>query len=193
MTFPKFARRAAACAILAAASVLALASASQAGVDPNCNPDRGSCAFKFDSTYPIDDVIAIDGCAAQFGTSATIVGTGESAGGGNFSNIPGNPFFHFHEARTENTRITFASGNYALATFSEHMTYTSGTHRPVLTLSEPIQEQATVYAADGQPTGVVVKIHALSHFTWRDIDGNGDPTPGDDYLAYVDNFRMTCS
>ena len=138
-------------------------------------------------------MIPIDGCEAQFGTSATIVGTGEAAGGGNYSNAPGNPFFHFHEARTENTRITFTSGYYALDTFSSHFTYTSGSHRPVLTYSEPIQERATVYAPDGQPTGEVVKIKALSHFTWRDIDGNGDPTPGDDYTAYVDNFRMTCS
>ena len=193
MTSPKIARRMAACAALAATAVLVPASASHAGVDPNCNPDRGSCAFKFDNVYPIDDVIPIDGCAAQFGTSATIVGTGEATGGGNFSNIAGNPMFHFHQATTENTRITFTSGYYALGTYSSHFTYTSGSHPPVLTFSQPAQEQATVYTPDGQPAGVVVKIHSITHFTWRDMDGNGDPTPGDDYLSSVDNFRMTCS
>jgi hypothetical protein len=193
MTSPKIARRTAACAVLAAAAVFAPVSASQAGVDPNCNPDRGSCAFKFDNVYPIDDVIPIDGCAAQFGTSATTIGTGEESGGGNYSNVPSNPFFHFHETTTENTRITFPSGYYALDTFSSHLTYTSGSHPPVLTFSQPVQERATVYTPDGEPSGVVVKIHALSHFTWRDMDGNGDPTPGDDYLSSVDNLRMTCS
>ena len=69
MTSLKFARRTAACAILAAAGVLALASASQANVDPNCNPDSGACAFSFDNPYAIDDVIPLDGCTAQFGTS----------------------------------------------------------------------------------------------------------------------------
>ena len=126
MTCLKYARRTAACATLASAGVLAFASASQAGVDPNyCNPDQGSCAFKFDNVYAIDDVIPIDGCEAQFGTSATIVGTGEATGGGNYSNIPGNPMFHFREATTENTRITFTRGYYALDTFSSHMTYTA--------------------------------------------------------------------
>jgi hypothetical protein len=192
MTFLKYARRMAACAVLAAAAVLALASAAQAGVDPNCNPDRGSCAFKFDNVYAIDDVVPIDGCAAQFGTSATRIGTGEESGGGNYSNIPGNPMFHFHEATTENARFTFASGYYALDSLSSHFTYTSGSHPPVLTYTQPILERATVYTPDGQPAGVV-KIHALSHFTWRDMDGNGDPTPGDDYLSFVDNVRMTCS
>lgn len=192
MTSPKIARRIAACAVLAATAVLAPASASHAGVDPNCNPDRGSCAFQFDNVYTIDKVVPMDGCATQFGTSATRVGTGEEIGGGNYSNIPGNPMFHFHDAIAENTRFTFASGYYALDTLYSHVTYTSGSHPPVLTLSQPTQEQATVYTPEGQPVSVV-KIHALSHFTWRDMDGNGDPTPGDDYTAYVDNLRITCS
>jgi len=191
MTSLTIARRMAACATLAAAGVLAPASASQANVLPNC--DHGACVFSFDKTYAIDDVISLEGCAAQFGTSATRVGEGEQTGGGNFSLVPGNPGFHFHQRTVENTRITSDNGMYALDALSMEFTYNTVARTSVFTYSQPVQEKATVYTADGQATGNVVRINALAHFTWRDMDGNGDPTPGDDFLSYVDNLRVTCS
>ena len=47
---------------------------------------------------------------------------------------------------TENTRITFDSGMYALDAFSMEFTYNTVAHAPVLTYSQPIHEKATVYA-----------------------------------------------
>jgi hypothetical protein len=53
-----------------------------------------------------------------------------------------------------------------------------------------IQEQRTIYSAEGQPIGEVV-IHAVSHVTFRDANGNGEPDPGE-ITAGVDRFFFTC-
>ena len=53
-----------------------------------------------------------------------------------------------------------------------------------------IQEPRTIYSADGQPIGKVF-LHALSHVTFRDANGNGVPDPGE-ITASVDRFFFTC-
>jgi hypothetical protein len=53
-----------------------------------------------------------------------------------------------------------------------------------------IQASRTIYATDGQPIGQVM-IHARSHITFSDANGNGQPDPGE-ITASVDHFRFTC-
>jgi len=185
------------CVPLAVAGLLALAGTSYGAANPPCDPDHGACAFSFGDTYEIDRSFEIVGCWAQLGDTATIVGTGEIRGGGTFSNDPTNSFFHYRYALTEAARITFADGTYAVDDFTTHFTYNSGQHPRVLTRTEPLQERATIYSADGRPTGQVVMVHAVQHFTWIDVvdaDGNtnGEPDDGDQFLANVDQFRITC-
>jgi hypothetical protein len=52
------------------------------------------------------------------------------------------------------------------------------------------QEPRTIYSADGQPVGKVF-LHALSHVTFRDANGNSVPDPGE-ITANVDRFFFTC-
>jgi hypothetical protein len=101
-------------------------------------------------------------------------------------------FFHYHEARTEDGVTVFPDGTYVVDHFTSHFDYNSGTHQPVTTLTNPVQDRGTVYDKYGQPTGQVVTFHALEHFTWIDTNHNGDPDPGDDYRASVDNLRLSC-
>jgi hypothetical protein len=54
----------------------------------------------------------------------------------------------------------------------------------------PIQERRTIYSAEGEPIGQVF-IHAVSHLSFRDANGNGVPDPGE-ITANVDRFVFTC-
>jgi hypothetical protein len=188
MIAPTLTRRLRACVPLAALVLLAFAGPSY-GADP-CNPERGACAFKFDEINPLSATVDELTCLGP--DPGVLTGTVEDKGGGTYSNIPGNPFFHYHLTHIENGRIDFPNGVYVLDNFTEHFTYNSGTHPPVDTFTSVTNERGIVYGADGQPTGQVVKSHALAHFTWIDTNGNGDPDPGDDYKASVDHFRLTC-
>lgn len=179
------------CLPLAAAALLALAGTSYGSVYPNCPPDRGACTFSSDSgplamsrpTGPID-------CLGP--EAGTVTGTARDTEGGNFSTVETNPFFHFHATHTEDGRMDFPYG-YVLYRLRDDFTYDTVFHTSTFTLSDTVNARGTVYGTDGQPTGQVVSVHGLAHFTWIDTDGNGDPTPGDDYKASVDRFRVTCS
>jgi hypothetical protein len=69
---------------------------------------------------------------------------------------------------------------------------TRGSAMPSLgTVSTSVfQEPRTIYSADGQPVGKVF-LHALSHVTFRDANGNSVPDPGE-ITANVDRFFFTC-
>jgi len=70
----------------------------------------------------------------------------------------------------------------------EHFTFIA---TPPQTISTSvIQELRTIYSADGQLVGKVF-IHALSHVTFRDANGNSAPDPGE-ITANVDRFFFTC-
>jgi hypothetical protein len=176
---------------LAVAAVLTMAGTSYGGADPNCNPDRGACAFSFDSgpyaiSGPADPIVCLGPDAG------TVSGTAEDTGGGTFSSSATNPFFHFRSTHTESGRMDFPYG-YVLYRLDNHSTYNSGSHPAVLTLTNPVNAHGTVYALDGRPTGQVVSVHGIEHFTWVDTDGNGQPDPGDEYKASVSRLQVTCS
>jgi hypothetical protein len=179
------------CVPLAAAAMLALAGTSYGGVDPTCNPDSGACAFSFDSgPYAISGPADPIDCLGP--GAGTVTGTAQDSGGGNFSNIETNRFFHFHATHSEVGRLDFPYG-HVLYRLRNEFNYSAGSHTATLTLSNPVNAQGTVYGTDGQPTGQAVSLHGLVHFTWIDTNGNGDPDPVDDYKASVDRFRVTCS
>jgi hypothetical protein len=189
------ARTLAVCVPTAVAGALALTGVSYAGSSGvNCDPgqpEAGACTERFDNTFEIHDITPIDGCEAQYGTSAAIDGTGRERGGATYGGTNYRQF-HFHVMESENVRITFPDGRYALRTDSMTFEYSSGTATDVLTLSNPFRGREEIFTADGQDTGESVVVHGITHFTWTDTNGNGDPDPGDDYRSSVDYFRMTC-
>jgi hypothetical protein len=52
------------------------------------------------------------------------------------------------------------------------------------------QDFRTIYAADGTPVGTL-SIHAGRHLTFNDLNGNGEPDPGE-ISAEFEYFRLRC-
>jgi hypothetical protein len=52
------------------------------------------------------------------------------------------------------------------------------------------QSRRTIYDAEGRVAGTVF-IHTLTHITFHDANGNGEPDPGE-ITASVDRFFFTC-
>jgi hypothetical protein len=96
--------------------------------------------------------------------------------------------FQVHGTTTLAYRVVFPDGRYVVGTAVEHFTFIAA---PPLAVSTSVfQEPRTIFSADGQPVGTVF-IHALSHVTFRDANGNSVPDPGE-ITANVDRFFFTC-
>ncbi|MFZ0323109.1 MAG: hypothetical protein WAN48_03135 [Actinomycetes bacterium] len=85
-------------------------------------------------------------------------------------------------------RVDFPNGMYAFGTSTGHFSFT--TAGAVMVSTQGGKEPRTVYAADGTVAARVV-IHAASHLTYRDL--NGDEMPqANEISANVDHFFYTC-
>jgi hypothetical protein len=101
-----------------------------------------------------------------------------------------NQGFNVHGTTTFDYQVDFPDGRYVLGTAFEHFDFNINFQSGQTTNTDVIREPRTIYNASGQPIGNVV-IHALSHITFRDANGNGQPDPSE-ITANVDNFRFTC-
>jgi hypothetical protein len=138
---------------------------------------------RFEFQVPLPESTALPEClssdlvGAQTGTETT-VGQVVDTGGS----------FHVHATTTLEYRVVFPDGRFVVGTAVEHISFNANAPQTVNTTT--IQEQRTIYSAEGQPVGEVV-IHAVSHLTFRDANGNGEPDPGE-ITASVDRFFFTC-
>jgi hypothetical protein len=62
---------------------------------------------------------------------------------------------------------------------------------PLTVFTRVTQDFETVYDAQGQPVGRI-EIHAVSHITYTDLNGNGEPDDGE-VKAEFDRFRLRCA
>jgi hypothetical protein len=138
---------------------------------------------RFEFQVPLPESTALPECLSsdlvgtQTGTETTVgqvVDTGRS--------------FHVHATTTLEYEVVFPDGRFVVGTAVEHISFHANAPQTVNTTT--IQEQRTIYSAEGQPVGEVV-IHAVSHLTFRDANGNGEPDPGE-ITASVDRFFFTC-
>ena len=86
-------------------------------------------------------------------------------------------------------RVDFPDGRYVLGNTIEHFNFVFSRAGTFVTKSV-IQEPKTIYDASGQPIGSGT-IHANSHVTFHDANGNGLPDDGE-VTASVDKFDFTC-
>ena len=86
-------------------------------------------------------------------------------------------------------RIDFSDGRSIVAEGITHFGFNASA-RLHITETDVWRDQTTAYAADGQPLGPVT-IHATSHVSHVDANGNGEPDPGE-FTAFVDRFRISC-
>jgi hypothetical protein len=96
--------------------------------------------------------------------------------------------FHAHGTSSLIYTVTFADGRYVTGSAAEHFSFTAA--GPVTVFTVAINESRTIFSADGQAAGTV-RIHAISHVNYQDLNGNGNPDPGE-ISANVDRFFFTC-
>jgi hypothetical protein len=96
--------------------------------------------------------------------------------------------FHFSGTTTQDYRTVWSDGSYEIHHSLSH--FEVNTNATGFVVTEAQQDPGTLYAADGQVIGKVT-VFTLTHLTWRDLNGNGQPDPGE-FTAIVDQFRVTC-
>jgi hypothetical protein len=97
--------------------------------------------------------------------------------------------FHVSGTTTQDYRTVWSDGSYQINHSPSHFEFnTNATGEVVSTVAQ--QDRGTLYTADGQVIGNIT-VFTLTHVTWRDLNGNGQPDPGE-FTATVDQFRVTC-
>jgi hypothetical protein len=161
-------------AVMSAALVAATtATAEEATVTP----------FHFESSETFDTPLPECMDRGAIGTqTATDIVDGQSvqtpAGGGSM-----------HGTDTLSYRVDFADGTHVLGggTFRFGANFSPG---GTVTTRNSGMETRTIYDAEGHAIGRVA-IHADSHLTFHDTNGNGRPDDGE-IAAAVDRFFFTC-
>jgi hypothetical protein len=97
--------------------------------------------------------------------------------------------FHVRGTETIAFRVDFPNGMYADGTATSHFSFTAN-GSVVVSTEVAARDPRTIYASDGTPI-VQVVIHAGSHVTYRDLNGDGEPQ-ADEISASVDRFFFTC-
>jgi hypothetical protein len=137
---------------------------------------------------PFSDTVDDSGTCMGPGAVGTITGT-ETVVGRYTENGPPALGFHDHGTFTNEYRVDYADGRYIVGTDTAYFN-DNATHRDQFTSSTVDRDSGTVYDGAGQVLGTVT-IHAVSHVTYRDVDGNHQPGPGE-VTASVDHFRVSC-
>jgi hypothetical protein len=86
-------------------------------------------------------------------------------------------------------RIDWSDGSYLLSRSPSHFEFNTNSLDQFVS-TEVQQDPGTLYSPDGQVIGRVT-VFTLSHLTWKDTNGNGQPDPGE-ITASVDQFRVSC-
>ena len=96
--------------------------------------------------------------------------------------------FHVHGIVQREYTLAFGDGTHILGRVTEHFDFNTGRHST--TQTEPSQETATVYSADGNVIGTI-RLHDIFHLRYRDTNGNGTPDPGE-ITASIERGHVTC-
>jgi len=137
-------------------------------------------------TFYIQETITLTDVSLCTGLSGTVTNTVTDAG--RFvANADGT--FHVSGTTTQDYRTVWSDGSYLINHSPAHWAFnTNSTGQVVYTWAQ--QDRGTLYNIDGQVIGQL-DVFTLTHITWRDTNGNGQPDPGE-IRASVDQFRVTC-
>jgi hypothetical protein len=98
--------------------------------------------------------------------------------------------FSVQGSNTSEYRADFPDGRYALGSETDHFSFGFSADLPVGTDTSAQQENATLYAADGQEIGTIT-VHVIHHTTFTDENGNFEPDPGE-LTSSVHRIRVRC-
>jgi hypothetical protein len=118
-----------------------------------------------------------------------MTGTGTNAITDSGQFVDNGQTFTFHGLEPQTYRIDYPDGSYLTSTTPDHFEGVS-TVRGQFVFTEAQQDRGTLYAPDRTVIGTV-SVFTLTHTTWRDLNANGQPDPGE-FTATVDQFRVTC-
>jgi hypothetical protein len=98
--------------------------------------------------------------------------------------------FHSEGTETLSVNTVFTNGFYIVGSASNHFAFntTSTSGQTVFTFAG--HEVHTIYNADGVAVAQVI-FAGVSHITYRDLNGNGQPDDGE-ITATFDHFHFTC-
>src|SRR4051812_7363616 len=96
--------------------------------------------------------------------------------------------FHFAGVVHRDYTLAFADGTHVVGHLTEHISF-NATPRSV-TDTEPSQEEATVYSADGRVLGTI-RQRDIFHIRYADTNRNGQPDPGE-ITSNFERVRVTC-
>jgi hypothetical protein len=133
------------------------------------------------------DVFPVNGYFCLPEAAGTATQTENSVG--QFVHTPGG-VFTFHGVDAYDLRIDFADGSYVQSGLDRDLI--SSVFKPPLSVFNVVtQDLETLYNAQGQPVGKI-EIHAGSHITFTDLNGNGQPDDGEVKVTF-DRFRLRCA
>jgi hypothetical protein len=143
--------------------------------------DQGSFGFQ----DPLSETVTNYPCSG----GAPVLMTGTVTTEGHFTVVEPR---HFSASGTTlvDYRADFPDGRYALGSVTEHFALSSNFLRPRTADSNAQQEEATLYAANGQPIGTIT-VRVVNHVTYTDENGNFEPDPGE-FTSSVDHITIRC-
>ncbi len=98
--------------------------------------------------------------------------------------------FTIHGVNEYDIRLVLPDGRYVQSGRINRDRFVFVANPPLTVYNLVIQDFRTIYAADGTPIGTL-SIHAGMHITYRDLNGNGTPDPGE-ITAQFEYFRLRC-
>lgn len=141
--------------------------------------------FRFSETHPETLTAPLEGCLPGDPVATwtlTETATGQVVDTGTVFTIRGVNEF--------DNRVELPDGMYLESGRIDRDRYIFVANSPLTVFNIVTQEQRTIYAADGTPLGTM-SIHAGYHITFRDLNGNEMPDPGE-ISAEHGYFRVHC-
>jgi hypothetical protein len=139
---------------------------------------------KFHFEEPFSDTITNFPCAE----GVPVLMTGTVTTDGHFTDA-GN-HFTVHGTNTIHYRVDLEDGSYALGQVIDRFSFAINFNRPRNVVSSTQKERATLYGANSQTLGTMT-VHVTHHVTYSDLNGNGEPDPGE-ITTEADLFKVTC-
>jgi hypothetical protein len=140
--------------------------------------------FRFSETHTEEITTPLEGCLPEdlVGTGTlTETSTGQVVDTGGVFTVRGVNEFDLH--------LVFPDGSFVQSGLNRDR-YVFVANPPLTVFNIVTQEVRTIYAADGTPIGTLT-IHAGFHMTFRDLNGNGMPDPGEVSVEFG-YFRVRC-
>jgi hypothetical protein len=131
--------------------------------------DAGSFEFQ----EPFSETVTNYPCSG----GAPVTMTGTSTQKGHFT-VVDPQHVSVQGSNTSEYRADFPDGRYAIGNEVDHFSFSFGASRPVVEDKSAQQEEAILYAADGQPIGTIT-VRVIHHVSFTDENGNLEPDPGE--------------